>query len=290
MAKQHPPQWYDQMYNNGARVPAFGEHLKSWVSRSEQARASGDCVLDIPYGERERERLDIFPVPGASAPVLVFIHGGYWRMLSRKEHSFIGAALSSAGACVVVPGYTLCPGTPEHPQTIPGIVLQMVQALAWTWRNINRYGGDASRITLAGHSAGGHLTATLMACDWKAYDAALPALLVRNGLSISGLHELESIRRTPYLQATLQLTAADVLRASPAWMPAPRAGILNAVAGADESPEFLRQNQLIQSAWGSKRVPVCEALEGLNHFSVLDSLVQPGTRLNSLVRGLLGVD
>ena len=289
MAKQHPPQWYDQMYNNGARVPAFGEHLKSWVSRSEQARASGNCVLDIPYGEQERERADIFPASGPNAPVLVFIHGGYWRMLSRKEHSFIGAALSSAGACVAVPGYTLCPGTPEHPQTIPGIVLQMVKALAWTWRNIAQYGGDPSRITVAGHSAGGHLTATLMACDWKAFDPALPTNLIRNGLSISGLHELESIRRTPYLQTSLRLSAADALRASPACLRAPRSGVLTAVVGGAESPEFLRQNQLIQSAWGKRRVPVCEALDGLNHFSVLDALVQPGTRLNAMVRGLLGV-
>ena len=290
MTRQHPRDWYDSMYNNGARVPAFAEYLRSWTTRSEQARASGSGVLDVPYGERERERLDIFPAPSPQAPVLVFIHGGYWRMLSKTEHSFVGAALAAAGACVVVPSYTLCPGTPEQPQTIPGIVLQMVQALAWTWRNIARYGGDPSRITVAGHSAGGHLTATLMACDWQACDASLPALLVRNGLSISGLHELESIRRTPYLQATLQLTAADALRASPAWMPAPRTGVvLNAVAGADESPEFLRQCQLIQSAWGASTVPVCEALDGLNHFSVLDSLVQPGARLNTLARELLGL-
>ena len=290
MARQHPPEWYDSMYNNGARVPAFADYLQSWISRSEQARTSGNCVLDLPYGTRERERLDIFPAASANAPVLVFIHGGYWRMLSKTEHSFVGAALAAAGACVVLPSYTLCPGTPGQPQTIPGIVLQMVQALAWTWRNIARYGGDPSRITVAGHSAGGHLTATLMACDWQACDAKLPVRLVRNGLSISGLHELESIRRTPYLQANLQQTAADALRASPAWMPAPRNGVvLNAVAGGNESPEFLRQNRLIQSAWGTATVPVCEALDGLNHFSVLDSLVQPGTRLNTLVRGLLGV-
>ncbi len=290
MARQHPPQWYDSMYNNGARVPAFADYLKSWIGRSEQARSSGNCVLDLPYGTRERERLDIFPAASSNAPVLVFIHGGYWRMLSKSEHSFVGGALAATGACVVLPSYNLCPGTPEQPQTIPGIVLQMVQALAWTWRNIARYGGDPARITVSGHSAGGHLTATLMACDWRAYDASLPAQLVRNGLSISGLHELESIRRTPYLQATLQLTAADALRASPAWMPAPHTGVvLHAVAGADESPEFLRQCQLIRSAWGATTVPVCEALDSLNHFSVLDALVQPGTRLNTLARGLLGL-
>ena len=288
MTHQQPtPQWYDSMYNNGALVPAFPRHVQSWIERSEQARQTGGCALDVPYGNGPRERLDIFPAANANAPVLVFIHGGYWRSMSKSESSFVGAALAQAGACTVVADYALCPGTPEHPQTIPGIVLQMVQALAWIWRNIGRYGGDPSRITVAGHSAGGHLTAMLMACNWQVYDAALPVQLVRNGLSISGLHELESIRRTPYLQATLKLTAADALRASPACMPAPHAGVLNAVVGGDESPEFLRQNQLIQSAWGKARVPVCEALDGLNHFSVLEALVEPGTRLHALACGLL---
>ncbi|MEO6625341.1 MAG: alpha/beta hydrolase [Burkholderiaceae bacterium] len=286
---QHTPQWYDSMYNNGALVPAFPRHVQSWIERSEQARQGGGCVLDIPYGDGQRERLDVFPAANANAPVLVFIHGGYWRSMSKAESSFIGAALAHMGACAVVPDYALCPGTPEHPVAIPQIVLQMVQALAWTWRNIARYGGDPSRITVAGHSAGGHLTAMLMTCDWKVFDPALPANLLRNGLSISGLHELESIRRTPYLQTSLRLSAVDALRASPACMPAPRSGVLNAVVGGAESPEFLRQNQLIQSAWGKGRVPVCEALDGLNHFSVLEALVEPGTRLNALVRGLLGL-
>lgn len=277
------------MYNNGARVPAFPRYVQSWIERSEQARQGAGCVLDLPYGTGQRERLDIFPAANANAPVLVFIHGGYWRSMSKAESSFVGAALARTGACVVVPEYALCPGTPGHPVTIPQIVVQMVHGLSWTWRNIARYGGDPSRITVAGHSAGGHLTAMLMACDWKAFDPSLPANLLRNGLSISGLHELESIRRTPYLQASLHLSATDALRASPARLPAPRAGVLHAVVGADESPEFLRQNQLIQSAWGNGKVPVCEALDGLNHFSVLDALVEPGTRLNNLVRGLLGL-
>ena len=287
--QQRTAQWYDSMYNNGALVPAFPRHVRSWVERSEQARQSGGCVRDVPYGNGQRERMDVFPAANANAPVLVFIHGGYWRSMAKSESSFVGAALAKAGACVVVPDYALCPGTPEHPVTVPHIVLQMVHALAWIWRNIARHGGDSSRITVAGHSAGGHLAAMLMACDWKAFDPTLPTSLVRNGLSISGLHELESIRRTPYLQTSLHLSAADALRASPACLPAPRAGVLNAVVGGAESPEFLRQNQLIQSAWGRGRVPVCEALDGLNHFSVLDALVEPGTRLNALLRGLLGL-
>ena len=107
-------------------------------------------------------------------------------------------------------------------------------------------------------------------------------------MSISGLHELESIRRTPFLQKDLHLSEAEAQRNSPAWMPAPSHGRLLAVAGAEESSEFHRQARLIRTTWGARRVPVCDMLEGLNHFSILESLVQPGARLNRLALELIG--
>jgi arylformamidase len=222
--------------------------------------------------------------------VLVFLHGGYWRSLDKSDHSFVASEFTQAGACVVVPNYALCPGTDAHPVTVPHIVLQMVKALAWTWRNIDQYGGDPTRITVAGHSAGGHLAAMMLACAWKAVAPDLPDGLVRNALSISGLHELESIRSAPFLQVSLRLTPEDAIKASPAWMPRPaHGGVLNSVCGGDESAEFLRQNQLIQQAWGKEVVPVCEALPGLNHFSILEALAAPDTRLHQLCSDLLGI-
>lgn len=279
---KHDPVWLDRMYNNRALVPDHPRHLQRWAELSAKARAQHDCALDLAYGEGTGERLDVFPAGLSGAPVLVFIHGGYWRALDKNDHSFIGPAFTRDGVCVVVLNYALCPAV-----TIPHIVLQMVLAVAWTWRNIRLYGGDASRITVAGHSAGGQLAAMLLACQWQRHDAGLPAAVVRSALAISALHDLEPIMHTPFLQPDLRLTPAQVAQASPARLPAPPHGTLYSVAGGDESAEFLRQNRLIQDAWGAERVPVCEALPGLNHFSVLEALVQPSHRLHQVALDLL---
>jgi len=276
------PAWLDCMYNNRALVPGHAEHFARWAADSASARKEQPCVLDVPYAGGPNETLDVFPGAAKGAPVLVFIHGGYWRSLDKADHSFIAPAMTRLGACVVIPNYALCPAV-----TIPDICLQMVRALEWTWRHVAEYGGDPGRITVAGHSAGGHLAAQILACHWPAHAPDLPARLVRNALSISGLFDLEPMAHTPFLKDSLRLTPADARRCSPAFMPAPRSGQLVTVAGGDESAEFLRQNQLIRTAWGRQRVPVCEALPGLNHFSVVEALTDPTHRLHQLARDLL---
>ena len=277
MSEPNDPQWLDRMYNNRALVPEHAEHFRRWAADSADVMRTQQRELDVRYGGGPNEHLDIFPAAQADAPVLVFIHGGYWRSLDKRDHSFIAPAFTGRGACVVIPNYALCPAV-----TIPQITMQMVQALAWTWRHIKRYGGDPNRITVAGHSAGGHLAAMMLACVWPAYESRLPADLVKRALSISGLFDLEPVMHTPFLQPSLRLTGEQVRLASPALLPAPPQGTLATVCGADESQEFLRQNRLIRDAWGARAVPVCEALPGLNHFSVLEALVQPGHRLHEL--------
>ncbi|MEY4448725.1 MAG: Carboxylesterase NlhH [Pseudomonadota bacterium] len=279
--------WYDSMYNNRALVPDHAAHFAQWAQTSADARASLKCNLDIAYGDGPNETLDIFPAKQKNAPVVVFIHGGYWRSLDKADHSFVAPPLHDMGACVVMVNYALCPGTEETPVTIPDIAQQMAKALAWTWHHIAQHGGNPQQVVVAGHSAGGHLAAMLLACDWKKIDPSIPAHWIQKALSISGLYDLTPLRKTPFLQTSLKLTAQHARMASPALWPRPKKGVLYTVAGGDESAEFLRHNRLIHQTWGPKTVPVCEDLAGLNHFSIVTDLTKKGTRLSALMKQLL---
>jgi len=285
MRSRNEPAWLESQYNNRARVPDYAEVLARWAEASALVRRNSPATLDLPYGDGgAAETLDVFPVPKPDAPVLVFVHGGYWRALDKSDVSFVAPAFNAQGAMVVVPNYGLCPAV-----TIEQIVLQVARAVVWTWRNASQHGGDPSRIALAGHSAGGHLVTMMLSCRWKELAEDMPLQPLAGALSISGLYDLEPIRHTPFLQTDLQLTPASVARLSPAFFPRPKGGRLYAAVGLDESEEFLRQNLLIRDVWGPTAVPVCETVPATNHFTVLNSLVDPAGRLHELALRLLGL-
>jgi arylformamidase len=282
MARRDPA-WLDAQYNNRGRIPEHPAILARWSESSAQARARLKCELDVAYGNAPSERLDIFPAAKSGAPVLVYIHGGYWRALDKRDQSFIAPAFVDAGAMVVLPNHALCPAV-----TMEALVLQLVAAIAWLHRHANEYGGDPERMVVAGHSAGGHLAALLLCCDWPAVGADLPSTLLRSALSVSGVFDLEPLRHAPFLAPDLRLDAAAARRLSPARLPRP-AGTLHAVVGGDESEEFLRQNALIRERWGADVVPVCESVPGKHHMDVLFDLAEPGARLHRLALSLLGL-
>ncbi|MEJ6007495.1 alpha/beta hydrolase [Paucibacter sp. AS339] len=279
--RRHSPAWFDAQYNNRLRVSNSAELLDRWARASQLVREKMFCKLNLAYGEGPMERLDLFPTDVPKAPILVFLHGGYWRALDKSDCSFLASAFSDEGAMVIVPNYSLCPEV-----GIDRIAMQLVQALAWVWRNAADHGGDPNRIVLAGHSAGGHLATMLNCCDWKSVAPDLPHHLVKGVLSISGVHDLAPMRQTPFLQADLKLDAEAVKRLSPVNFPAPDAPVY-AIVGGDESDEFKRQTQLLRQAWGQRAVPVCEEVPGFNHFDVLHDLADPEGRSHRLARKLL---
>ncbi|MDI4633519.1 alpha/beta hydrolase [Pelomonas sp. V22] len=275
--------WLTAQYDNRARVPEAAVLLRRWAEASSLARSQTECRLDIAYGEEPGETLDVFPTPTPGAPVLVFIHGGYWRALDKSDHSFVAPVFADEGALVVVPNYALCPTV-----SMERIALQMARALAWVWRHAAEHGGDPNRIVVAGHSAGGHLAAMMSCCDWKAVGIDLPRDLVKGALSLSGLHELAPLMRTPFLQRDLRLDAEAVRRLSPVNFPAP-ASPLYALVGSEESEEYKRQAEVLREAWGARAVPVCEEVAGCHHFNIVHELCDPESRVHRMARHLLGL-
>lgn len=284
---EHPAAWYDAQYHTRAAIPEHPQILKYWADASAATRARLGGRLDLRYGPGPNETLDFFAPagrpPAAGAPLLVHIHGGFWRALDKRDHSFVAEPFVAAGAAVALPNYALAPAV-----SLEQIVLQLVRCMAWLWREAGALGVDRRRIAVVGHSAGGHLAAMLLACRWPVVDAALPEQPWRGALALSGLYELEPLRHAPFLAPDLKLSAESALQLSPAWMPAP-AGPLLALVGADESAEFQRQNALIRARWGAAAVPVCATVPGRHHMNVLHELADPAARAHGLALGLLGL-
>jgi arylformamidase len=262
---------YEAEYNNRARVPEHPQIFARWARDAkacrDEATRLGRAELGIRYGTSPRQIIDLFlPAEGASAPLALFIHGGWWRSLEPASFSHMARGLNTHGVAVAVAGYDLCPQV-----TIADIVMQMQQACLHLWHRFGR------RIMVFGHSAGGHLTACLLATDWKALAPGAPADLVPAGYAISGVFDLSPLLSTS-LNADLRLDATEALRLSPLFYAVGDSRVLDAVAGALESSEFLRQSQAIVEAWRQRGVKTrYEAIAGANHFTVLDPLTDPSS-------------
>jgi arylformamidase len=273
---------YETEYNNRARVPEHPEILARWTHEAEDYRIKAmeerRAELGLSYGSTPRQIIDLFaPTKGAKAPLAMFVHGGYWRSLDPSLFSHMARGLNAGGVAVAVVGYNLCPQV-----TVADIIGEIRHALLFLWERTGR------RVLVFGHSAGGHLAAAMVATDWHGLYPKLPADFVPAAYSISGLFDL-----TPLLHVTmnedLRLTAASVRDASPLFWPAPKGRVFDAVVGALESSEFLRQSAIVAEAWGKAGATTrCEQIAGMNHFTGVDALADPGSAMVGRLAELAG--
>ena len=264
----------DAQYNNRARFPNFHEHFEAWGRWSAATRATTPGFIDVAFGASAPEKIDVFPAETDSAPLYVFIHGGYWYSLDKADYSYVSDGLRPHGIATVVNNFGLAP---QH--DMDEILRQNRAALAWLWRHARDYGGDPDRIYVAGHSAGGHLAAMLLATDWPAFGEGLPADLVKGACAIGGIFDLEPIRLS-FLNEKLALTPEQVARHSPLGQAYPRAAPLLLVVAVDESPEFHRQSAEMHALWRRLGYPVESVVPaGLDHFDVVNQLRDPQCEL-----------
>jgi arylformamidase len=273
-----------RQYNNRALVPDHPQYFARWAETSARARSTMACRLDQRYGDMPGESIDIFPARKGDGTCMMFIHGGYWRSLDKRDFSFLAPTWVDAGVSLAVVNYDLCPQV-----TIEEIVRQMLRASRWLWLHAEDFGMDQDRLYVSGHSAGGHLAAMMMSAVFPVFDASLPKDLWKGALAISGVYDLRPLPQVDFLQADLRLDEEAALRVSPAFIPpATRAPVMTSVGGG-ESGEFRRQNALLGERWRSAfagDIP----MPGRNHFSVVDGLVEQSSALVTGARKLMKLD
>ncbi len=264
----------DRQYNFRAMVPGHGAVIERWGRDSEAARRSLDGLLDLPTGPHPRQRIDLFPA-GEGAPLLAFIHGGYWRALSKDLFAFLAAPFVERGASVALLGYGLCPDV-----TFEELVEQVRGGVDWLFEQGAAHGIDPSRIVLSGHSAGGHLTALL---------ASEPGSRLAGGVCLSGIYDLEAMLLLN-VNADLRLDAPTARRFSPIHrVPDGPAPPLVLALGGDESPDMHRQQADCAAAWTARGHRVRALHEpGADHFTVVDRLADPASPLFQATLELLG--
>ena len=266
-------EFVERGYNNRAAVP---DHPRWFAQYAQWSAAAFDrCrpVRNVRYGPGPQEVLDVFAPAGPPRGTLVFLHGGYWRALDKDDFAFVAAPFVDAGIAVANVNYDLCPAVP-----IAAIVDECRRAVAWVTREGGAHGLVPERVVVAGHSAGGHLAAMMLATDWAAHGFARAPL--HAAVTLSGVHDLAPLVHFSF-NADFKLDDAEAARLSPVHHRVQAAVPLLIACGANETTEFLRQSQLLWDAWPEVRRPAAGPLfvPGTDHFSVVADYADPGSTL-----------
>jgi arylformamidase len=272
-------------YDSGARNPELNAKREARQKRVEaeaaEIRRTAKAHLDVVYGRHVREKIDVFPAASAKAPLMAFIHGGYWKQRSKAEFAWMAPAFNEAGIAFASIGYPLCPEV-----RIGDIVGSVRRALVHLSSNASSLGFDGNRIHVAGHSAGGHLTAMMAATDFAQHGG--PPDLVKSATCVSGLYDLEPLAMVKVNQ-DLKIVPADLDPLSPVRLtPRPHVTI-NATVGDQEAEEFVRNTKELITAWRGRGAEVTEiAAPDFHHFDILDEFGRMGRPMFERVRQVMG--
>lgn len=248
----------DDAYANAAYIPGSADYPEKWASLAAAFRAANLCELDLPYGEGERHRFDLFHCTRLAKGIVVFVHGGYWLRFDKSYWSHLAAGPLASGWSVAMPSYDLCPAV-----RITDIGDQIAAAIDAISSRV------LGPIRLVGHSAGGQLVARMTT---PRPDARWQDRLERV-VPISPVADLAPLMKTS-MNTDLQIDEAEAAAESPIHLPVPQVDVTNWVGG-DERPAFLEQAQTLSDAWG------CELVveDGLHHFDVVEGLADPQSAL-----------
>jgi arylformamidase len=268
--------WHELQYNPRTTVANASEIIPAWKIRADQTRARFVFDADISYGPHTREVLDFYCAPNTKG-TLIYIHGGYWRMLSKVETSWMADGFVDQGVSTVLINYPLCPEV-----SLGDIRGSIIRAFVHVYKNVLN-DDERANIVVAGHSAGGHLAALHLATDWMSH--GLPENPIAGVIAISGIYDVVPLMQTT-MNADIRITAesAPALNLITSEIKS-RAPII-CIVGGDEPSEFHRQAADLAKAWASLH-PKVLSLPHTNHFTVVDSLADSGGALNKVALAML---
>ena len=281
--KQFRAEEMESHFNPRAVLPDVDGLIAERSAKSAETRKKLQNHRNLAYGDSERQVVDIFPAAKPNAPVNLYIHGGYWRAVSKDDVSQIANHFHAKGVTAVLLEYDLCPNV-----TLTDIVRQARQGVAWTYRNIANYGGDPDRFYISGSSAGGHLVGMVLAHDWSG-EEDIPEDFIKGAVAITGVMDTDPVLYvTPneQIQLTPKLSHTNNPMLNPPTLQSP----LIIAVGADE-PDGWRQMSKDYYELCKLRGQTCEYHEvpGTHHFSVTESIGEPGSLMQNLIFGQMGI-
>jgi arylformamidase len=267
--------YLESLYNNRAAIPNFQDYVDRWTNNSSGICGSlkDQCERDLPYGDDLLETMDVYTPSGPPTAMLMFVHGGYWRSLDKSQHAFVARPFVDRGVAVAVINYSLCPQI-----SMQKLVLQVMSAGAYLYRNANDFKVPKKRLFVAGHSAGGHLAAMALSCEWPNFSKGLPKKIFQSGFSISGLYDLRILTKISSINKDLRMSDTDAAMLSPALMPNPQGARLSIAVGGKELGGFKDQHRLIAQSWSSS-IGLDVPCPMDNHFSILETFADPNSEL-----------
>lgn len=271
----------DRQYDQRAWAPNGPEVVRRYTENSDKIREKLGEPLVFAYGPTPAETLDVYPTSAANAPVHVFIHGGAWRLLNKRDSAFAAENFVRAGAHFVALDFALLPTV-----ALTDMVAQVRRAVGWVYRNAHEFGGDPTRLHVSGHSSGGHLAGCVAVTDWPAL--GLPRDVVKSTVCASGMYDLLPVRlsaRNDYVKLTPETEQA----LSPIRHLDKLSGPVFVGYGSLESDEFKRQSREFAAALGARLAAPAVEYAGFNHYEVADTLADPHTRLGRAALDLMGL-
>ncbi len=272
----------EKEYSPSTSVPSEKPFLAEYALRSRKAEQSLACQKDLQWGDNPAETLDFFPAASRNAPLLVFIHGGYWQELSKNESLFAAPDCVANGIAYVAVNYTLAPEA-----NVEKIVDQCRRAVAWLHRQAGALGFNRDRVFVAGSSAGAHLAAMMLVRGWQK-TAGVADRAIAGAVLLSGIFDIEPLVGT-YIAAPLHLTAADAVGLSPMHLPLGSPVPTIVAWGENETSEFKRQSSNYASRLQTAGFPVSAfEVAGANHFDIVFGLADQKTTLGRATLELIG--